>query len=156
MSIEYITEEGLKKLKNELHRLKFTVRPRTSQKVAVAREHGDLKENAEYHAAREELSMVETKIRQLQTRISRARIIDEHEIPNDKIYILTTAVVKNLNSGEIVEYTLVSPAEADFKVNKISVTSPIGKELLGKSVGEIVSAEVPAGTLKFEILKIKK
>jgi transcription elongation factor GreA len=154
--VEYVTEEGLKKLKEELHRLKFTVRPRTSQKVAAAREHGDLKENAEYHAAREELSMVETKILLLQTHISRARIIKEHEIPDDKIYILTTAVVKNLNSGETSEFTLVSPAEADFKENKISISSPIGKALLGKSAGDIISANVPAGRLNFEILEIKK
>ena len=156
MSIEYVTEDGLQKLKDELHKLKFTIRPQISQKVATAREHGDLKENAEYHAAREELSMVETKIQQLQSKISNARIIDEKEIPDDKIYILSTAVVKNLDSNSVVEYTLVSPAEADFKENKISVTSPIGKALLGKSVGDKIEAQVPAGTLNFEVLNIKR
>jgi transcription elongation factor GreA len=156
LSVEYITEEGLRKMKDELHNLKYKIRPGISQKVATAREHGDLKENAEYHAAREELALVETKIQQLQSRIGTARIINEKEIPNDKIYILTTALVKNLDSNSIIEYTLVSPAEADFKENKISVSSPIGKALLGKSVGEIVSANVPAGTLNLEVLEIKK
>ncbi len=156
MQYEYLTKDGLKKIKDELHDYKFNRRPQASQKVAAAREHGDLKENAEYHAAREELSLVETKIKQLEDRIGRARIINEDEIPDDKIYILTTVVVKDLDFNETLEYRLVSPAEANVSENKISVSSPIGQALLGKQVGEKVAVPVPAGTINYEILEIKK
>jgi transcription elongation factor GreA len=150
-----MTEESLQKLKNDLHEFKFTKRPLVSQKVASAREHGDLKENAEYHVAREELSFLETKIQQLEDRISRARILDHKDLPDDKVYILKTVVLKDLKFNEKLEYTLVSPAEADFASNKISVTSPIGKSLLGKAVGEQVEVQAPAGILKYKILEIK-
>jgi transcription elongation factor GreA len=153
---EYVTRQGLDKMKAELHELKFTIRPQISQKVATAREHGDLKENAEYHAAREELSMIETKIQRLQERLSRVRLIDENEIPDDKVYILTTVKLKDLDFGDVLEYTLVSPAEADVAQNKISVASPIGKALLGKGAGENVNIDVPAGVLRYQILEIKK
>jgi transcription elongation factor GreA len=153
---EYITQSGLDKIKAELHKLKFTIRPQISQKVAAAREHGDLKENAEYHAAREELSLLETKIKQLQERLSRVRLIDEKDIPDDKVYILTTVTLKDLEFNDTLEYTLVSPAEADVSNNKISVASPIGKALLGKGVGENVEVDVPAGTMRYQILGIKK
>ena len=156
MEIEYLTKEGLKKLKDELHDCKFNKRPIVSQKVATAREHGDLKENAEYHAAREELSLLETKIQQLQDRLARARIIDQNDIPNDKVYLLSTVVLKDLDFDEILEYKLVSPAEANVTENKISTTSPIGKALLGKQKGEKVDITVPAGTLHYEVLEIKK
>lgn len=156
MNIEYLTKTGLQKIKAELHRLKFTRRPEVSQKVAAAREHGDLKENAEYHAAREELAMVETKIQQLQDRIGRARLIDEKEIPDDKVYLLTTVIVQDLDFDEKLEYTLVSPAEANIAENKISTISPIGKALMGKSKGEKIDIKVPAGILHYEILDIKK
>ena len=151
-----MTEEGLEKIKKELHELKYKIRPQISQKVAAARELGDLKENAEYHAAREELSMIESKIHSLQDKIGRTRIIDQNEIPGDKVYILTTVVLKNNASQGLEEFTLVTPAEADFKQNKISVASPIGKALLGKSVGENVKIDVPAGILDYSILEIKK
>jgi transcription elongation factor GreA len=153
---EYMTEEGLEKIKKELHDYKFKKRPLISQKIATAREHGDLKENAEYHAAREELSLMETKIKQLQDRITRARIISEKDIPEDKVYILTTVVLKDLDFNEIIEYKLVSQTEANIAENKISVVSPIGKALLGRSKGENLSIQVPAGTLNYEILDIKK
>jgi len=156
MQYEYLTKEGLQKIKDELHDYKFSRRPQVSQKVAAAREHGDLKENAEYHAAREELSMVETKIKQLEDRLGRARVINEDDIPDDKIYILTTVVLKDLDFNEIQEYRLVSPAEADVSENKISVSSPIGQALLGKTVGEKIAVPVPAGTINYEILNIKK
>ena len=156
MQYEYVTRQGLDKMKAELHELKFTIRPQISQKVATAREHGDLKENAEYHAAREELSMIETKIQRLQERLSRVRLIDENEIPDDKVYILTTVKLKDLDFGDVLEYTLVSPAEADVAQNKISVASPIGKALLGKGAGENVNIDVPAGVLRYQILEIKK
>lgn len=153
---EYMTKEGLEKIKKELHEFKFKKRPLVSQKVAVAREHGDLKENAEYHAAREELSLLETKIKQLQDRITRARVISEEDIPEDKVYILTTVVLKDLDFNEIIEYKLVSPSETNIDENKISVASPIGKALLGKSKGETLAIQVPAGTLNYKILEIKK
>jgi len=156
MQYEYLTKEGLKKIKDELHNFKFKRRPQVSQKVAAAREHGDLKENAEYHAAREELSMLETKIKQLEDRLGRARVINEEDIPDDKIYILTKVVLKDLDFNETLEYRLVSPAEANVTQNKISVSSPIGQALLGKKVGEKVAVPVPAGTINYEILEIKK
>jgi len=150
-----MTEESLKKLKEELHEYKFTKRPAVSQKVAAAREHGDLKENAEYHAAREELSFLETKIKQLEDRLGRARVIDQNDLPDDKVYILKTVVLKDLKFNDTLEYTLVSPAEANFENNKISVASPIGKSLLGRAVGDLVEVQAPAGILKYEILEIK-
>ena len=152
---EYMSEESFRKLKNELKEYKFKKRPLISQKVATAREHGDLKENAEYHAAREELSMMETKIQQLEDRISRTRIIKEEDLPNDKVYILKTVVLKDLKFKDTLEYTLVSPAEANFVENKISSMSPLGKALLGKGVGERIEVQAPAGVLQYEILKIK-
>lgn len=156
MDIEYVTKEGLQRIKAELHEYKFKKRPEISQKVATAREHGDLKENAEYHAAREELSLLESKIHMLQDRISRARIIDEKDIPGDKVYLLSKVVLRDLDFDEDIEYQLVSPAEANVNQNKISTTSPIGKALLGKTKGEKVDISVPAGTLHYEILDIKK
>lgn len=155
MQYEYMTHESLQKLKDELHNCKYNKRPLISQKVAAAREHGDLKENAEYHAAREELSFMETKIKQLEDRIGRTRVIKHEDLPDDKVYILKTVVLKDLKFDDELEYTLVSPAEANFEENKISVESPIGKALLGKSAGESVEVQAPAGVLKYEILKIK-
>ena len=156
MDIEYLTKEGLQRIKDELHEFKYKKRPEISQKVATAREHGDLKENAEYHAAREELSLLESKIHLLQDRISRARIIDEKDIPDDKVYLLSKVALRDLDFDEELEYQLVSPAEANVSQNKISTTSPIGKALLGKVKGEKVDIAVPAGTLHYEILDIKK
>ena len=155
MQYEYMSSESLQKLKEELSNLKYKKRPVISQKVATAREHGDLKENAEYHAAREELSFMETKIQQLEDRISRTRVIKEEDLPNDKVYILKTVRLKDLKFDDILEYTLVSAAEADFEENKIAVTSPIGKALLGRAVGDNVEVQAPAGVLKYEILEIK-
>lgn len=154
MEFVYITAEGLEKLKKELHELKYVKRPEVSQKVATARDHGDLKENAEYHAAREELSMVETRVQLLQDRVARARIIDEKEISTDQVSILTAVKVKDQKSGKEFNYTLVSDAEANFMEGKISVSSPVGKGLLGKTVNEIAEIKVPAGILKYKILEI--
>ena len=155
MQYEYMSKEILQKLKDELQDKKFKKRPIVSQKVATAREHGDLKENAEYHAAREELSLLETKILQLEDRISRTRIIDEKDLPNDKVYILKTVVLKDLKFDDILEYTVVSEAEANFEENKISSVSPIGKALLGRKIGDQVDVQAPAGVLKYKILEIK-
>ena len=142
MQYEYMSRETLQKLKDELRDKKYNIRPIVSQKVAAAREHGDLKENAEYHAAREELSLLETKILQLEDRISRTRIIEENELPDDKVYILKTVVLKDLKFNDTLEY-------------KISSLSPIGKALLGKKRGDRVEVNAPAGMLKYEILDIK-
>jgi len=156
LKFEYVTQQVLQKMKEELHDYKFNKRPIISKKVAAAREHGDLKENAEYHAAREELSMMETKIKQMEDRIGRARIIKEEEIPNDAIYILSKVVLKDLDRKDTIEYKLVSPAEANIAENKISVASPVGKALIGKKKGEKVTIEVPAGKLNYEIVDIKR
>ena len=156
MKFEYVTQQILQKMKEELHDYKFKKRPLVSQKVATAREHGDLKENAEYHAAREELSLLETRIKQLEDRIARARIINEEDIPGDAVYILTTVVLKDLDFNEMIEYKLVSVAEANISENKISVASPVGKALIGKKKGEKVVVQVPAGKLNYEIIDIKR
>jgi len=150
----YLTQEGLDNLKNELHELKFRKRPEVSEKVATAREHGDLKENAEYHAAREELSLLETKIQKLQERLSRARVIDENELSTDQASILTTVTVEDQRTKKKFDYTLVSAEEADLKQKKISIDSPIGKGLLGRKVGELAEIEVPAGVMRYKIVNI--
>ncbi len=151
----YLTKEGLEKLKAELHELKFKRRPEVSQKVATAREHGDLKENAEYHAAREELSLVQTKIEQIQTRLAHAEVIRENDIKTDTVAILTSVSVSDIKRDKQMVYTLVSAEEADIKLNKISVASPIGQGLLGKKIGETAEIKIPAGIIHFKILDIK-
>ncbi len=156
MEYVYLTKEGLDKLKKELQDLKFNKRPIISQKIATARDHGDLKENAEYHAAREELSLLETKLHQLQDKVARARIIDENDVTIDHVSILTSVNVQDLKRDKEYEYTLVSSEETDTKMNKISIASPVGKGLLGKKVGEIAEIEVPAGILRYKILSITK
>ncbi len=156
MEYVYLTQEGLDKLKKELHDLKFNKRPLISQKIATARDHGDLKENAEYHAAREELSLLETKLHQLQDKVARARIIDESDVTIDHVSILTSVNVQDLKRNKEYEYTLVSAEETDIKKNKISIASPVGKGLLGKKVGETAEIETPSGILRYKILSIKK
>lgn len=152
----YLTEEGLKKLKEELTFLKTTERQRIISAIAEARSHGDLSENAEYDAAKEAQAMLESKIGELELTMRRARIVDESVIDSSKAYILSRVRVKNHNVGKDITYTLVSSQEADFTQKKISVDSPIGKALLGKSVGDIVEVKVPAGKLKLELLEITR
>ncbi len=154
MEYVYITAEGLENLKKEFHELKYVKRREVSQKVATARDHGDLKENAEYHAAREELSFVETKVQILQDRIARARIVDEDEISTDQASVLTRVQIEDQKTKKKFNYTLVSDAEANFKEGKISITSPVGKGLIGKKVGETAEIQVPAGILKYKILSV--
>ena len=156
MKFEYVTQQVLQKMKDELHEYKFVKRPLVSKKVAEARDHGDLKENAEYHAAREELSMLESRIKLMEDRIGRARIITEEEIPSDAVYILTTVVLKDLERKELIEYKLVSPAEANVVENKISVASPVGKALIGRKKGDKISVQVPAGNINYQIVDIKR
>ncbi|MBN2426146.1 MAG: transcription elongation factor GreA [Calditrichaceae bacterium] len=155
MDYVYLTKKGFDSLKKELNDLKFNIRPGISAKVAAAREHGDLKENAEYHAAREELSLTETKIQQLQDRLARARVIDEKEISKDVVSILNTVLVQDMKNNKEYKYILVSAEEADIRQDKISIASPVGRGLLGKKVGDLTEIEVPAGKLKYKILSIE-
>ena len=152
----YLTRERLVEIEQELHDLKLNGRKVMAQKIADARGHGDLSENAEYDAAKEEQQHLELKISKLEHTLSRAKIIEAKDLPNDKIYILTRVKIKDLKTGELHEYLLVSPEESNYEDNKISVTSPIGKALLGKTKGDTVDIKVPAGLLKYEVLDISR
>jgi transcription elongation factor GreA len=152
----YLTEEGLRKLKEELHFLKTKERARIAQSIAEARAQGDLSENAEYDAAKDEQGLLEAKISKLENTVSQARIVDESQIDPSKAYILSTVVVRNSANGMEQTYTLVSPQEADFATGKISIKSPIGEGLLGKSVGDSVTIKVPAGKVSLEIVDISR
>lgn len=154
--VAYYTEEGLKKLKDELHNMKTIQRPSISEQIAEARDKGDLSENAEYDAAKEAQGLLEMKIAKLEELISKARIIDNDSIDNSKVFILSCVTIKNVANGMTVQYTLVAESEADLKAKKISVDSPIGKGLLGKKVGEIADIQTPNGIMKFEILEITR
>jgi transcription elongation factor GreA len=152
----YLTRSRLVELENELKELKTKGRVEIAQKIAEAREHGDLTENAEYETAKQDQELLEIRINRLEQTLIRARIIDERDLPNDKVYILSTVKVRDLLDGKEFEYKLVSPEEADFEANKISVTSPIGKALLGKNFGDMVTVAAPAGTLRYTILEIRR
>jgi len=154
--IVYLTRERLVELEKELHELKINGRADMAQKIGEARSHGDLSENAEYDAAKEAQQHLELRIAKLEQTLSRARIIDSKELPNDKVYILSKVKLKDLTTKEIVNYILVSPEEADFEKNKISVTSPLGRGLMGKTEGEMVKIPVPAGLLEYKILEISR
>jgi transcription elongation factor greA len=154
--VSYYTAEGLKKLRDELNQLKDVERPRASQAIAEARDKGDLSENAEYDAAKEAQGLLEMKIAKLEELVANARIIDESQLDVSKVLVLSTVKLKNLANKMEITYTLVAESEADLKAGKISVSSPIGKGLLGKSVGEIAEIKVPNGTLKMEILEISR
>lgn len=150
----YLTEDGIKKLETELYELRHNVRPKISEKVNEARELGDLKENAEYHAAREELSMCETRIQQVNSILAHSVVISKENMDTESIRILSNIKLENLKNSKVVNYTLVSQEEADLKSGKISINSPVGKGLLGHKVGETVDIEVPAGKLQFKVLEI--
>lgn len=150
----YVTAETFERLKSELQHMKAVERPAASHAIAEAREKGDLKENAEYDAAKEAQGMLEAKIKHLEGVIANARILDEKNIDTSKVSILTSVTLTNLNTKKKVTYKIVSENEADLKQGKISVTSPIGKALLGKAVAETVDIQVPAGILKFRIESI--
>jgi transcription elongation factor GreA len=152
----YLRRERLVELEHELRELKTNGRKTMAQKIADARGHGDLSENAEYDAAKEEQQHLELKISKLELTLSRAKIIEAKDLPNDKIYILSRVTVKDMKTGETFEYLLVSPEESNFEANKISVTSPIGKSLLGKTKGETVEIKVPAGLLTYKVLDITR
>jgi len=150
----YFTKDALEHLKADLQRLKAVERPAASKAIAEAREKGDLRENAEYDAAKEAQGLLEAKIQKLEGDLANARIMDEGNIDTSKVSILTKVTVTNLSTKKQMTYHLVSEKEADLKLGKISVTSPIGKGLLGKQVGDVADVTVPAGKLQFKIENI--
>jgi transcription elongation factor GreA len=154
--IAYYTEEGLKKLKDELHDMESVQRPKISQQIADARDKGDLSENAEYDAAKEAQGMLEMKISKLKGVLANARVIDESKLDNSKAFILSTVTIKNTRNNMEMKYTLVADREADLAKKKISVESPMGKGLLGKAVGEMAEVETPGGTVQFEVVDISR
>jgi transcription elongation factor GreA len=155
-NISYYTEEGLKKLKDELNHLKDVERPKASNAIAEARDKGDLSENAEYDAAKEAQGMLEMRISKLEERLANARMIDESQLDNSKVLVLSKVKIRNKSNGMTMDYMIVADGEADLSKGKISVNSPIGKGLLGKSVGEIAKISVPTGFIDLEILEISR
>ncbi len=154
--VVYMTKERVKEIEDELNELTSKGRAEVARKIAEARSHGDLSENADYDAAKDEQGLLELKISKLSEMLANSQIISADEFPDDKIYILSKVKLKNLKNGKIIEYLLVSPEEADFEKNKLGVTSPIGKALMGKTVGDKVEVKVPAGTTTYEIIEISK
>jgi len=154
--VAYYTEEGLKTLRYELEQLEHVERPRVTQEISDARDKGDLSENAEYHAAKEEQSMLEFKIAQLKNTLSKARLIDESQLDTSKVLALSIVKIKNIENKAEFEYTLVADAVSDLSQGKLSVSSPIGHGLLGKKVGDIAEIQVPNGIMKFEILNVSR
>jgi transcription elongation factor GreA len=154
--LKYYTPEGLQKLKDELAQLTSVERPSISRQIAEARDKGDLSENAEYSAAKEAQSMLELKISKLQETVGNARLIDERKLDNSKILIFSNVKLKNSLNGSIVTYTLVPENEANIKVGKLSVSSPIAKGLLGKILGDKAEITIPSGTITFEIIEISR
>src|ERR1700712_5786641 len=147
----YVTKETLEQLKAELQRMKTVDRPAASRAIAEAREKGDLKENAEYDAAKEAQGLLEARLKKMESDLANVRIVDTTTIDTSTVSILTRVALTNMNTKKQVTYQIVSEKEADLKLGKISVTSPIGKSLLGKVVGDVVDVNVPAGTLKFKV-----
>jgi len=155
-NVSYYSKEGLKNLRAELEQLEHVERPKITNAIAEARDKGDLSENAEYHAAKEEQSLLELKIAKLKQVLSTARLIDESQLDNSKALIHSKIKIKNQGNGVEFNYTLVADSESDLASGKISVNSPIGKGLLGKKVGEVAEITVPNGTMKFEIVEISR
>lgn len=153
-TIAYYTEEGLKKLKDELHELRTVERKSVIRQIAEARDKGDLSENAEYDAAKDAQGLLEIKIAKLEEIVANARIVDSAQLDVSKVSILTTVRIKNLKNNNEMKYTLVAENEADLKSGKISIDSPIGKGLVGKRVGDKVDVTVPAGVIPFEVMEI--
>ena len=153
-NIVYLTEAGLQKLKDELDHLRSVERPAISAAIAEARDKGDLSENAEYDAAKEAQGMLEMRIAKLEDTVANARVIDESRIDTNTVQILNRVKMKNMTTGKIVEYTLVSENEANLKAGKLAIGTPIAQALLGKKKGEEVDVKVPSGMLRLEILDI--
>lgn len=156
MAISYFSAEGLKKLQEEVHNLKVHERARIANAISEAREKGDLSENAEYEAAKEAQGLLEIKIAKMEEILSNARIMDESKIDANKVLVLSKVKIQNLSNNQSMNYTLVTETEADLKAGKISVNSPIGKGLLGKSLGDTVEITVPSGKLKFKIMEVSR
>ncbi len=152
----YLTKDRLHEIETELNGLKINGRKLVAEKIAEARSHGDLSENAEYDAAKSEQEHLELKIRKLEEMLTRVKIIAAHDMPDDKIYILHNVKLRDLKTKEEFVYKLVSPEESDLEQDKISVTSPMGKQLLGKKVNDEVELDVPVGKLRYKILEIFK
>ena len=150
----YLTRERIVEIEKELKELKTNGRKQMAEKIAEARAHGDLSENAEYDAAKEEQGLFELKIAKMEDVLSRARVVDTSQFEAGKVHILSKVKIKNLKNKKIFDYLLVSPEEADFQEGKISITSPVGKGLLGTQVGEKVKIQAPAGILEYEILEV--
>ena len=151
-----LSREAYEKLRQELHELKTKGRQNMAAAIQEAREKGDLSENAEYDAAKEAQGILEMKIAKMEEIISNARLIDETHMDNSKVYILSKVQIKNKANGMEIEYTLVAENEADIKLRKISIESPIGKGLLGKKVGDIAEIQTPGGVMNFEIISISR
>lgn len=152
----YVTKEHLQTMQAELHELKTKGRKEVAQKIADARSHGDLSENADYDAAKHEQELLEIRISRIEGALSRVQVIDPSDFPDDKVYILSKVRLMNRKTNKEINYQLVSPEEADFEQNKLSVTSPLGKALLGKVIGDVVETKVPAGVIQYEVLAISK
>lgn len=150
----YLSKERIRELEKELTELKTNGRKHMAERIAEARAHGDLSENAEYDAAKDEQGLLELKISKLEELLSRATVIDTSNMPKDQAHILSTVTVKNLNNKKTFKYTLVSPEEADLEKGKIAISSPVGQALMGAKQGQTVQAKVPAGIIKFEILEL--
>ena len=154
--ISYYTQEGLDRLKGEIKELESVERPKISQQIAEARDKGDLSENAEYDAAKEAQGLLEARIAKLKNKLANARLIDDSDIDSSKVFILSTVKIRNVQNKMEVSYTIVAENEADLKARKISVDSPMGKGLLGKSVGETADIQTPSGIMKFEVVSIER
>lgn len=154
MAYEYLTQEGFDKLKAELEVLKTDGRSQAAKAIAEAREKGDLSENAEYDAAKDAQGLLEFKINELEKKLANARVLDPSTLDNSKVVVFSKVKIKNLSNEKDFTYQLVSETEADLKAGKISVTSPIGKGLLGKAVGDIAEITTPRGIMKFRVLDI--
>ena len=152
--MNYVTKEGLAKMKAELEHLESVERPKITQQIAEARDKGDLSENAEYDAAKEAQGILEGKIAQLKGLIANARLIDEKQIKTDGVQIMNKVKLKNVANGAVMTYTLVSDSEANLKENKLAISTPIAQGLMGKKVGDVAEIKVPSGILKFEIMEI--
>lgn len=154
--LSYYTEEGLKKLKTELHEMETVQRPAISRQIGEARDKGDLSENAEYDAAKEAQGILEMRIAKLKEVVANARVIDDTDIDTTKALILSYVTIKNIKNNAVMEYQLVAENEANLKEKKISVESPIGRGLLGKSIGAIADVETPNGVVQFEVLELRR
>lgn len=154
MAISYFTEEGLKKILDEINHLETIERPKISAQIGEARDKGDLSENAEYDAAKEAQGLLEMKISDLKSKVATARVIDKSQIDTSKVQLLTKVTIKNTKNGATITYEIVPDSEADLKAKKIAVSTPIAKGLLGKKIGEVAEVTVPAGIMPFEILDI--